>query len=37
MRYSCHIYVETRHKIIDYPKYGDMQNMFKDKKVKTTK
>jgi hypothetical protein len=24
MRYSCHIYGESRHKIIDYPKYNDM-------------
>ncbi len=24
MRYSCHIYGDTRHKIIDYPKYHDM-------------
>ncbi len=28
MRYSCHICGDTRHKIIDCPKYNDMQNMF---------
>jgi hypothetical protein len=37
MRYSCHICGDTEHKIIDYPKYNDMQNMFKNKGVKTTK
>jgi hypothetical protein len=34
MRYSYHICGETRHKIIDYPKYNDMLNMFKNKGVK---
>jgi hypothetical protein len=28
MRYSCHICGDTRHEIIDCPKYNDMQNMF---------
>ncbi len=37
MRYSCHIYGETGHKIINCFKYNDMQNMFKEKEVKTTK
>ncbi len=36
MRYSCHIYGDIGHKIINYPKYNDMQNMFKNKRVKTT-
>ncbi len=34
MKYSCHICGDTRHKIIDCPKYNDMQNMFKNKGVK---
>jgi len=36
MKYACHICGEIKHKIIDYPKYNDMQNMFKDKKMKIT-
>jgi hypothetical protein len=36
VRYSCHIYGDIGHKIINYPKYNDMQNMFKNKKMKTT-
>jgi hypothetical protein len=36
MKYSYHICGDTGHKIIDYPKYNDMQNMFKNKGVKTT-
>ncbi len=28
---------DTGHKIIDYPKYSCMQNMFKNKGVKTAK
>jgi hypothetical protein len=36
MRYSYHICGDTRHKIIDCPKYNDMQNMFKIKRVKLT-
>ncbi len=35
MRYSCHIYGETGHKIVDCLKYNDMQNMFKNKGLKT--
>ncbi len=35
MRYSCHIYGDMRHKIINCPKYSDMQNIFKNKGVKT--
>jgi hypothetical protein len=35
MKYSCHIYDDTRHKIIDCPKYNDMHNMFKNKRVKS--
>ncbi len=31
MIYSYHIYSDTRHKIIDCPKYNDMHNMFKNK------
>jgi hypothetical protein len=31
VKYSCHICGDTRHKIIDCPKYNDMQNMFKNK------
>jgi hypothetical protein len=27
MRYSCHFCGDTKHKIIDCPKYNDMQNM----------
>jgi hypothetical protein len=34
VKYSCRICVDTRHKIIDCPKYNDMQNMFKNKGVK---
>ncbi len=34
MRYSCHICGDTRHKIIDCPKYNAMQNMFKNKGMK---
>jgi hypothetical protein len=33
MRYSCHICGEIRHKIINCPKFNDMQNMFKNKGV----
>jgi hypothetical protein len=36
VKYSCHICGDTRHKIIDCPKYNDMQNMFKNK-MKTIK
>jgi hypothetical protein len=28
MKYSCHIYGDMGHKIIDCPKYNDTQNMF---------
>jgi hypothetical protein len=35
MRYSYHICGDTRHKIIDYPKYNDMQNVVKNKGVTT--
>jgi len=35
VRYSYHICSDTGHKIIDCPKYNDMQNMFKNKGVKT--
>jgi hypothetical protein len=34
MRYSCHIYGDMGHKIINCPKYSDMQNIFKNKGVK---
>jgi hypothetical protein len=34
MGYSCHICGDNGHKIIDCPKYNDMQNMFKNKKMK---
>ncbi len=37
MRCSYHICGDIRHKIINYPKYNDMQNMFKNKGVKITK
>jgi len=37
VRYSCHIYGDIGYKIIDCPKYNDMQNMFKNKRVKPTK
>ncbi len=37
MRYSYHICGDIIHKIIDCPKYNDMQNMFKNKGVKPTK
>jgi hypothetical protein len=36
MRYSCHICGDARHKIINSPKYNDMQNMFKNKGMKPT-
>ncbi len=36
VRYSYHICGDNGHKIIDYPKYNDMQNMFKNKRMKTT-
>ncbi len=35
MKYSYHICGEIKHKIIDCPKYNDMQNMFKNKGMKT--
>jgi hypothetical protein len=35
MRYSYLICGDTRLKIIDCPKYNDMQNMFKNKGVNT--
>jgi hypothetical protein len=35
--YSCHICGDTGHKIIDRPKYNDMQNMLKNKGMKPTK
>jgi hypothetical protein len=31
MKYYYHICGDTGHKIIDCPKYSDMQNMFKNK------
>ncbi len=37
MKNSYHICGETRHKIIDCPKYNNMQNMFKDTGVKIIK
>jgi len=37
MKYSYHICGDTKHKIIDCPKYNDMQNMFKNKGVKPTR
>jgi hypothetical protein len=37
VRYSCHICGDIGHKIIDCHEYNDMQNMFKNKGVKTTK
>jgi hypothetical protein len=37
MRYSYHICGDIGHKIIDCPKYIDMQNMFKNKGMKLTK
>jgi hypothetical protein len=36
MRYFYHICGDTGHKIIDYPKNNDMQNMFKSKGMKPT-
>jgi hypothetical protein len=36
VRYSCHICVDIGHKIINCPKYDDMQNMFRNKGVKST-
>jgi predicted metal-binding protein len=33
IRYSCHICGETGHKIIDCPKFNDMKNMFKNKRM----
>jgi hypothetical protein len=36
VRYSYHICGGIGHKIIDCPKYNDMQNMFKNKGVKPT-
>ncbi len=36
MKYSCHIYGDIGHKIVDYFKYNDMQNMFKNKRMKPT-
>jgi hypothetical protein len=35
MKYSYHICGDTRNKIVDSPKYNDMQSMFKNKGVKT--
>ncbi len=37
MRYSYHICADIGHKIIDFPKYNDMYNMFNNKGVKITK
>jgi len=37
MKYSCHICGDIGHKIVDYFKYNDMQNMFKNKRMKPTK
>jgi hypothetical protein len=37
VKYSYHICGEIGHKIIDFPKYNDMHNLFKNKGVKTTK
>jgi hypothetical protein len=37
MKYSYHICGDTKHNIIDCPKYNDMQNMFKNKGVKPTR
>jgi hypothetical protein len=34
VRYSCHIFGDIKHKIIDCLKYSDMQNIFKNKRVK---
>jgi len=34
VKYSCHICGDIGHKIIDCPKYNDMQNMFKNKTMK---
>ncbi len=34
LRYPCHICGDTRHKIINCPKYNDMKNMFKNKGMK---
>jgi hypothetical protein len=36
MKYSYHNCGDIGHKIIDYPKYNDMHNMFKNKGVNTT-
>jgi hypothetical protein len=35
MKYSCHICGDIGHKSIDCSKYNDMQNMFKNKTLKT--
>ncbi len=35
MRYSYQICDETKHRITNCPKFNDMQNMFKNKGVKT--
>jgi len=35
VRYSCHICGDIIHKIINYPQCNDMQNMFKNKGVKS--
>jgi hypothetical protein len=37
VKHSCHICGDIRHKIIDCPKYSDMQNMFKNKGMKPIK
>ncbi len=37
MKYSYHICGEIGHKIIDFPKYNDMHNLFKNIGVKTIK
>ncbi len=37
MKYSYHICGEIGHKIINCPKYNDIQNLFKNKGMKTTK
>ncbi len=34
MKYYCHICGDIGHKIIDFPKFSDMKNMFKNKIMK---
>ncbi len=37
LKYPCHICGIVGHKLMNYPRFGEMQNMFKDKGGQSTK